>query len=107
MLRVCVSEQFEADRRAFIITMNSFETDLSGADRSSLYPSCGKLYPGGLQLLSKAEDPEQVRAVADCYPVSLIWNDSVGKAAGLLMVVIDCHLNSSRRTINSYLLILS
>lgn len=63
--------QFEADRRAFIITVNSFETDLSSADRSALYPSCGKLYPGGLKLLAQAEDHEQVKAVADCYPVSL------------------------------------
>lgn len=70
---VCVYMlQFEADRRAFIITVNSFGTDLSGADRSALYPSCGKLYPEGLQLLAKAEDHEQVKAVADCYPVSVI-----------------------------------
>lgn len=62
--------QFEADRRAFIITVNSFGTDLSSADRSALYPTCGKLHPEGLQLLAKAEDPEQVKAVADCYPVS-------------------------------------
>ena len=69
---VCVRElQFEADRRAFIITVNSFGTDLSGADRSALYPSCGKLHPEGLQLLAKAEHHEQVKAVADCYPVSL------------------------------------
>lgn len=62
--------QFEADRRAFIITINSFGTDLSGADRSALYPSCGQLAPDGLRLLAKAEDHEQVKAVADCYPVS-------------------------------------
>lgn len=74
--------QFEADRRAFIITVNSFGTDLSGADRSALYPSCGKLYPAGLRLLAKAEDPEQVKAVADCYPVSLI--SSLMRAAVLL-----------------------
>lgn len=62
--------KFEADRRAFLITVNSFGTDLSGADRSALYPSCGKLAPDGLRLLAKAEDHEQVKAVADCYPVS-------------------------------------
>ncbi|KAM9844610.1 V-type proton ATPase subunit d 1-like [Aulostomus maculatus] len=64
---MCPVLEFEADRRAFIITVNSFGTDLSSADRSSLYPSCGKLYPEGLQLLSKSEDHEQVKAVADCY----------------------------------------
>lgn len=62
--------KFEADRRAFLITVNSFGTDLSGADRSALYPCCGKLAPDGLRLLAKAEDHEQVKAVADCYPVS-------------------------------------
>ncbi|XP_037131475.1 V-type proton ATPase subunit d 1-like isoform X1 [Syngnathus acus] len=65
---MCPILEFEADRRAFIITVNSFGTDLSSADRSSLFPSCGKLYPEGLQLLSKAEDQEQVKAVADYYP---------------------------------------
>lgn len=62
--------QFEADRRAFIITVNSFGTELSGADRRALYPTCGKLNPDGLQLLARAEDHEQVKSVADCYPVS-------------------------------------
>uniref|UniRef100_A0A3Q4BRJ8 V-type proton ATPase subunit n=1 Tax=Mola mola TaxID=94237 RepID=A0A3Q4BRJ8_MOLML len=65
---MCPILEFEADRRSFIITMNSFGTDLSGADRSALYPSCGKLCPDGLQLLARAEDHEQVKAVADCYP---------------------------------------
>ncbi|XP_039998672.1 V-type proton ATPase subunit d 1-like isoform X2 [Xiphias gladius] len=68
--------KFEADRRAFIITVNSFGTDLSSADRSALYPSCGKLYPEGLQLLAKAEDHEQIKAVADCYPdYKIIFDD--------------------------------
>ena len=62
--------QFEADRRAFIITINSFGTELSNDDREKLYPSCGKLYPDGLARLARCEDYEQVKAVADCYPVS-------------------------------------
>ena len=69
LLPVCML-QFEADRRAFIITVNSFGTDLSGVGRSALYPSCGRLYPEGLRLLARAEDYEQVKAVADYYPVS-------------------------------------
>ncbi|XP_058487147.1 V-type proton ATPase subunit d 1-like [Solea solea] len=73
---MCPVLEFEADRRAFIITVNSFGTDLSGTDRSALYPSCGKLNPEGLQLLAKAEDHEQVKAVADCYPdYNIIFND--------------------------------
>ncbi len=74
-VRACVCVymlQFEADRRAFIITVNSFGTDLSSADKSALYPCCGKLYPEGLRLLAKAEDNEQVKAVAHFYPVSPI-----------------------------------
>ncbi|KAM8838557.1 V-type proton ATPase subunit d 1-like isoform 2-T2 [Synchiropus picturatus] len=65
---MCPILEFEADRRAFIITINSFETDLSPAERQSLFPTCGRLYPEGLLLLAKAEGPEQVKAVADCYP---------------------------------------
>ncbi|KAM3604803.1 uncharacterized protein V6R79_016354 [Siganus canaliculatus] len=65
---MCPVLEFEADRRAFIITVNSFGTELSGADRSELYPTCGHLHPQGLLLLTQAEDHEQVKAVADCYP---------------------------------------
>jgi len=58
---------FEADRRAFIITINSFGTELSKEDRFKLYPRCGKLYPDGLAALSRTEDFDQVRAVAEYY----------------------------------------
>lgn len=67
--------QFEADRRAFIITINSFGTELTMDDREKLYPTCGKLYPDGLVRLAKCEDYEQVKAVADCYPVSWFVTD--------------------------------
>lgn len=60
--------QFEADRRAFIITINSFGTELTMDDREKLYPTCGKLYPDGLTRLARCEDYDQVKAVADCYP---------------------------------------
>lgn len=63
--------QFEADRRAFIITINSFGTELTKEDRAKLYPRCGELYPYGLQLLAKADDFDQVRQVADIYGVSV------------------------------------
>ena len=62
--------QFEADRRAFIITINSFGTELSKDDRAKLYPRCGKLHPDGLASLARADDQEQVRAVAEYYAVS-------------------------------------
>ncbi|XP_026646569.2 V-type proton ATPase subunit d 2 isoform X2 [Zonotrichia albicollis] len=63
--------EFEADRRAFIITINSFGTELSKDDREKLYPTCGKLYPEGLHLLANADDYEQVKCVAEYYAVKL------------------------------------
>ena len=39
-------------------------------DREKLYPTCGRLYPEGLAQLAKCEDYDQVKAVADIYPVS-------------------------------------
>ncbi|KAK2095565.1 hypothetical protein P7K49_026981 [Saguinus oedipus] len=60
---------FEADRRAFIITLNSFGTELSKEDRETLYPTFGKLYPEGLRLLAQAEDFDQMKSVADHYGV--------------------------------------
>ncbi|KAJ8011259.1 hypothetical protein DPEC_G00056290 [Dallia pectoralis] len=65
---MCPILEFEGDRRSFIITVNSFGTDLSRGERRALFPSCGRLAPGGLQLLAGAEDHEQVKAVADYYP---------------------------------------
>ena len=62
-----LSFQFEADRRAFIITINSFGTELTKDDREKLYPTCGKLYPDGLKALARADDYEQVRNVAEYY----------------------------------------
>lgn len=69
----CVlAPQFEADRRAFIITINSFGTELSKEDRAKLFPHCGRLYPEGLAQLARADDYEQVKNVADYYPVSAL-----------------------------------
>lgn len=57
--------EFEADRRAINITMNSFGTELSGTDRNKLYPTFGRLYPEGTLMLSRAEDLEGVRLAVD------------------------------------------
>lgn len=64
---MCPLLEFEADRRAFIITINSFGTALNRDDRVKLYPTIGKLHPDGLVKLSKASDYEEVRQVADAY----------------------------------------
>ena len=70
LLTCALAPQFEADRRAFIITINSFGTELSKEDRAKLFPHCGRLYPEGLAQLARADDYEQVKNVADYYPVS-------------------------------------
>jgi V-type H+-transporting ATPase subunit d len=64
---MCEILAFEADRRAFIITINAFEAELTKEDRAKLYPRCGKLYPDGLAMLERADDYEQVKAVASYY----------------------------------------
>jgi len=61
--------EFEADRRAINITINSFGTELSKDDREKLYPNFGKLYPEGHMRLAKADEFEQVRAAVEIYPV--------------------------------------
>jgi V-type H+-transporting ATPase subunit d len=57
--------EFEADRRAINITINSFGTDLSKADRKKLYPNFGRLYPEGTLMLSRADEMEGVRLAVD------------------------------------------
>ncbi|KAI9728905.1 MAG: H(+)-transporting V0 sector ATPase subunit d [Cirrosporium novae-zelandiae] len=52
--------EFEADRRAINITLNSFGTELSKGDRKRMYPEIGKLYPEGTLMLSRADDIEGV-----------------------------------------------
>lgn len=52
--------EFEADRRAINITLNSFGTELTKAERQKLYPEFGKLYPEGSLMLSRADDVEGV-----------------------------------------------
>lgn len=63
--------QFEADRRAITITLNSFNTDLSRDDRMKLYPRIGRLNPAGLEQISRCDDYEQLRAVVEMYGVSV------------------------------------
>ena len=46
--------------RAFIITINSFGTELTKDDREKLYPTCGRLFPDGLKALARADDYDQV-----------------------------------------------
>ncbi|KAI1006866.1 V-type proton ATPase subunit d [Podosphaera aphanis] len=57
--------EFEADRRAINITLNSFGTELSKTDRKKLYPAFGRLHPEGSFMLSRADDVEGVRLAVD------------------------------------------
>uniref|UniRef100_A0A8C9GBG5 V-type proton ATPase subunit n=1 Tax=Pavo cristatus TaxID=9049 RepID=A0A8C9GBG5_PAVCR len=79
---MCPILEFEADRRAFIITINSFGTELSKEDRAKLFPHCGKLYPEGLAQLARADDYEQVKNVADYYPEYKLLFEGAGSNPG-------------------------
>ena len=57
--------EFEADRRAINITINSFGTNLSKGERAKLYPAMGCLYPNGTMALREAEDIEAVKLACD------------------------------------------
>lgn len=57
--------EFEADRRSINITLNSFGTELSKADRKKLYPAFGRLHPEGTFMLSRADDIEGVRVAVE------------------------------------------
>ncbi|EDQ87293.1 uncharacterized protein MONBRDRAFT_38079 [Monosiga brevicollis MX1] len=78
---MCPILGFEADRRAFNITINSFGTDLTSEDRLKLYPRIGRLYPEGLTLLSACNDYDEVVRVAEYYAEYRNMFDGVGMGA--------------------------
>eukprot|EP00171_Calliarthron_tuberculosum_P011391 IDg11391t1 len=59
--------EFESDRRAINITLNSFGTELTRDEREKLYPNIGTLFPEGIARLSKADDPQAVASAIDPY----------------------------------------
>lgn len=79
---MCEILAFEADRRSIIITINSFGTELTKEDRAKLYPKCGRLYPDGLVALSKADEYEAVKAVAQYYLEYRALFDGTGSNPG-------------------------
>lgn len=79
---MCPMLQFEADRRAIMITINSFGTELSKDDRVKLYPKCGKLAPDGLSRLARADDFDQVRHVAEFYAEYAVLFEGTGNNPG-------------------------
>lgn len=74
--------EFEADRRSINITLNSFGTELSKQDRKKLYPNFGKLYPEGVLMLSRADDPEGVRIAVDGVSDYRTFFDQTGMGSG-------------------------
>jgi len=74
--------EFEADRRAINITLNSFGTELTKADRKKLYPNFGKLYPEGSLMLSRADDFEGVRLAVDGVGDYKSFFDAAGLGGG-------------------------
>lgn len=72
--------QFEADRRAFNITVNSFGTELTNDERAKLYPTIGVLHPEGLTKLKDCNDHEEVQAVVRLYDeYAPLFEDSNGE----------------------------
>lgn len=74
--------EFEADRRAINITLNSFGTELSKADRKKLYPNFGRLYPEGMFMLSRADDIEGVRLSVEGVSDYKAFFDATGMGQG-------------------------
>ncbi|CCH45941.1 V-type proton ATPase subunit D [Wickerhamomyces ciferrii] len=70
--------EFEADRRAINISLNSFDSELSESERQSILPTFGKLYPLGTQALAKAEDIESIRSVVENVYEYKSFFDNVG-----------------------------
>ncbi|GAC71664.1 vacuolar H+-ATPase V0 sector, subunit d [Moesziomyces antarcticus T-34] len=73
---------FEADRRTINITINSFGTSLSKEDRARLFPTIGKLFPAGNNLLAKADELDQVKSVCDAIPEYRSFFDSSSGSGG-------------------------
>ncbi|OJJ44345.1 hypothetical protein ASPZODRAFT_135159 [Penicilliopsis zonata CBS 506.65] len=74
--------QFEADRRAINITLNSFGTELSKQERKKLYPEFGRLYPEGSLMLSRADDVEGVSLAVSAVGDYKAFFDAVGLSQG-------------------------
>lgn len=74
--------EFEADRRAINITLNSFGTELSKTERRKLYPNFGQLYPEGTLMLSRADDIEGVSLAVSGVHDYKSYFDMVGMGQG-------------------------
>jgi V-type H+-transporting ATPase subunit d len=74
---------FEADRRAINITINSIGTELTKEQRARLFPTIGRLFPGGNNMLAKADDIEQVRIACESVTEYRAFFEGVGANGGV------------------------
>jgi V-type H+-transporting ATPase subunit d len=74
--------QFEADRRAINITLNSFGTRLSREDRAKLLPKIGTLFPEGINRLERADDAQAVAAALEPYTTYRRLLQSAAESSG-------------------------
>ena len=74
--------EFEADRRAINITLNSFGTELSKAERRKLYPEFGRLFPEGMTMLGRADDVEGVSLAVSGISDYKSYFDAAGLNSG-------------------------
>ena len=93
---MCEILGFEADRRAFIITINSFGTELTKDDREKLYPTCGKLAPDGLKALARADDYDQVDIFSQHYCKYEDKDGLLGATSGRILRRVQAVLRGSR-----------
>jgi V-type H+-transporting ATPase subunit d len=70
--------EFEADKRAINISLNSINSGLSPGEKENILPSFGKLYPSGTLHLAKAEDYEQIRGIVENVYEYKFFFDNVG-----------------------------
>jgi V-type H+-transporting ATPase subunit d len=73
---------FEADRRSINITINSFGTELSKEQRARLFPTIGKLFPEGNNMLARSDDIEQVKAACEGVADYRVFFDSSSGGGG-------------------------
>lgn len=82
--------EFEADRRAIAITINSFGTQLNDpqareSDRRPLYCNFGKLYPEGIESFSKVGDLQSLsEALAPYDTYRRLWAKAQSDGKSLL-----------------------
>lgn len=74
---------FEADRRAINITVNSFGTELSKDERGKLYPEMGRLYPNGTMALQRADDVESVKLACDSIVEYRLFFEQAASGGGV------------------------